>query len=177
MPTGIPRKTREPGTVVVKAGRRKPGRPKGRRNNKTLIKQAELQAMALKCRGYLTCELEHVVKVLVDKAKDGDMTAIKLILERTMPAHRAVDDREVGGGHHIQINITSGDTRETVVDTVAHPDGHSVDTEEVTIHAVDSQSSTPGPDADQSAHREGGSGPQGGEVHAEHGGQEGERTH
>ncbi|MDS4042761.1 MAG: DUF5681 domain-containing protein [Candidatus Competibacter sp.] len=56
-----------------------------------------------KLRAALTKELPEVLDALVAKAKEGDTGAIKLILERIMPALRPVDaaaplDLPVGGG-------------------------------------------------------------------------------
>ena len=56
-----------------------------------------------KLRAALTKELPEVLDALVAKAKEGDTGAIKLILERIVPALRPVDaaaplDLPVGGG-------------------------------------------------------------------------------
>lgn len=56
-----------------------------------------------KLRAALTKELPEVLEALVAQAKAGDTGAIKLILERTVPALRPVDaaaplDLPVGGG-------------------------------------------------------------------------------
>lgn len=53
------------------------GRPKGSRNKTTLA------AMQL-----LGNEAEEITKILIEKAKQGDMAAIKLVIERVCPVNR-----------------------------------------------------------------------------------------
>ena len=53
------------------------GRPKGARNKTTLAAETLLEG-----------EAEAIVRKLVEKAKDGDSTALRLSVERFMPARR-----------------------------------------------------------------------------------------
>ena len=82
------------------------------------------------------------------RAKEGDMTAAKLVLERAIPARRSVDN-EMAGKTAIQINIVGVDdgkhseSREAVADSGFKPNG------KVTVCA------------------------EGGQVKAEHAGEEG----
>lgn len=54
-----------------------PGKPKGARHKTTLLAERLMQADA-----------EAVVKAVLDSAKEGDMTAARIILDRIAPARR-----------------------------------------------------------------------------------------
>ena len=54
-----------------------PGRPKGARHKTTILAE---QLMA--------DDVEVVVQAVIDKAKDGDMTAARIILDRLVPLRR-----------------------------------------------------------------------------------------
>jgi hypothetical protein len=53
------------------------GRPPGSRNKATMLAEAMFQG-----------EAETIIRMAIDKAKDGDMTAIRLCLERVFPRLR-----------------------------------------------------------------------------------------
>jgi hypothetical protein len=53
------------------------GRPPGARNKATLLAEAMFQG-----------EAEAIIRMAIDKAKEGDMTAIRLCLERVFPRLR-----------------------------------------------------------------------------------------
>ena len=53
------------------------GRPKGSRNSATLLAMAALEG-----------ELGSVVRVVIDAAKAGDMTAARLVVDKMIPATR-----------------------------------------------------------------------------------------
>lgn len=50
-------------------------------------------------------EFPEIIGVLMQKAKDGDMTAMKLYLERVMAAKRVAEENEEKGGQQINIVI------------------------------------------------------------------------
>jgi hypothetical protein len=54
-----------------------PGKPKGARHKTTLLAEKLMQADA-----------EAIVKAVLDSAKDGDMTAARIVLDRIAPARR-----------------------------------------------------------------------------------------
>lgn len=80
-------------------------RPKGSKNKATLLREADLARACKKGTGYLATYLEPVLKAVVSRALEGDMTAAKLILDRTLPARRAIEDLP-NRSMAIQINIT-----------------------------------------------------------------------
>lgn len=87
----------------------KGGRPPGRKNNATLMKEGEM-ARALKlCDGHAALEAPAIVIAMAKRAKEGDVQAAKLILDRVYPARRQVDDRGTGI-QGITINIQAADT-------------------------------------------------------------------
>jgi len=50
-------------------------------------------------------EFPEIIGVLMQKAKDGDMTAMKLYLERVMAAKRVAEENEEKGNQQINIVI------------------------------------------------------------------------
>jgi hypothetical protein len=83
--------------------KRKRGRPPGSKNKDTIFKelmQQDFQALA-------TTEVKKVFNVLFEKAQDGDIQAIKLVLDRVIPVTKAVDlaDMEKRG---LTVNISVG---------------------------------------------------------------------
>lgn len=82
---------------VAKRGR---GRPKGSKNAATVLKEALIE----KSEGIIIKEFPKVVKAVVKKAQDGDMSAAKLLFDRIIPARKAVEHTNVdhkGGGINI----------------------------------------------------------------------------
>jgi len=57
------------------------GREKGSKNKSTLLREA----LKNDFEEQLKKDFIHVVKAVIDKAKDGDMTAAKLLLDRAVP--------------------------------------------------------------------------------------------
>jgi hypothetical protein len=51
-----------------------PGRPKGSRNRRSVLVEQLMDA-----------DISEIVKAVIDKAKQGDMTAAKLVLDRVAP--------------------------------------------------------------------------------------------
>ncbi len=82
-------------------------RPKGRRNNATLMKEEVVSRLTRQAQGFLIHEVRAVLETVVQKAKEGDMTAAKLVLDRAIPVKRSTE--ELAGKPVITINIT-GDT-------------------------------------------------------------------
>lgn len=82
--------------------KRKRGRPPGAKNKDTIFKELmrdDFQALA-------TTEVKKVFNVLFEKAQDGDMQAIKLVLDRVIPPNKAVDINEkAAGGIQVEIHI------------------------------------------------------------------------
>lgn len=90
-------------------GKKLSGRPRGRKNNATLLKESEIAKCLKLCEGHAALEAPKIVIAMAEKAKNGDVAAAKLILDRVYPAKRQVDDRGPGL-QGITINITSTET-------------------------------------------------------------------
>lgn len=86
-------------------------RPKGRKNNATLLKEGEIAKALALCEGHAALEAPAIVVAMAERAKAGDVSAAKLILDRVYPAMRQNDGRGAGV-QGITINITS-DSGET----------------------------------------------------------------
>ncbi len=84
------------------------GRPPGAKNKDTLFKEL----MTSKFQDLATTEVEKAIEVLFKKAHDGDMKAIKLILDRVVPVTKAVDlaDMEKKG---LTVNISIGNLEDS----------------------------------------------------------------
>jgi len=80
------------------------GRPKGVKNKTTIFKEAMQQGF----ENLLQKEGKKVFEAVVAKAKDGDMQAAKLILDRILPTAKAIDLEDLGRSKGIQINISVG---------------------------------------------------------------------
>lgn len=77
------------------------GRPKGSSNARTKMQNELIESF----HGELEKEFKAVVRKIIRKAKDGDMAASKLLLDRVLPARKSVEHygpQEAGG---ITINI------------------------------------------------------------------------
>ena len=106
--------------------RNKGGRPKGSRNKSTIAKELAMNKILDKASSYLVHEVPGILEAMVKKARGGDTTAAKLILERAMPATGA---REMAGKNlAIQINIRPSEVTHgeaTAVGTEGEPDGQA----------------------------------------------------
>lgn len=96
------------------------GRPKGVKNKTTIFKECisgGWEEMVLK-------DAKAVFKVLGDKAKEGDMQAIKMFLDRAVPVTKAVDinaaDLSAKGGItiHIEKLVTETKKGDTIEDGI-----------------------------------------------------------
>ena len=90
--------------------RRGPGRPKGSKNKKTLLRE-ELYSLYFKeSEALIVSELKGIVKALVKKAKEGDVQAAKILLDRCIPARKAVthshDTKDINITINVNINIS-----------------------------------------------------------------------
>lgn len=132
-------------------------RPKGRRNNKTLMREETIAAITKRAQGFLIHEVQGVLETVVKKAKEGDMTAAKLILDRAIPARRSIDELPGANKAGITINIVAS---------------------EVTANEHQNTYESP-PDLERSlpALGQGGAGSQGSEEFPEHGSEAGEKSH
>ena len=86
------------------------GRPKGAKNKDTLFKEL----MTGEFQDTARDKVKKTFEVLFEKAHEGDMKAIKLIMDRIVPVTKAVDlaDMEKKG---LTINISVGSMEESMV--------------------------------------------------------------
>ena len=84
------------------------GRPKGSKNKMTLVTEAVEKKLLKAAGGLMLKEAQDILETVAQRAKDGDMTAAKLILDRIIPIQRAREDL-VSGTTSIQINIVGSE--------------------------------------------------------------------
>ena len=77
------------------------GKKPGTKNKLTIYREAVLMKQEKK----MLQEFPEIIGVLMQKAKDGDMTAMKLYLERVMAAKRVAEENEEKGNQQINIVI------------------------------------------------------------------------
>lgn len=77
------------------------GKKPGTKNKLTLYREAVLMKQEKK----LLDNLPQVLDVIIEKAKQGDMVATKLYLERVMAAKRVADEQEEKGSTTINIVV------------------------------------------------------------------------
>ena len=98
------------------------GRPKGTKNKLTLLQNELIDQFA----GEMNKEFKAIIRKIVQEAKGGDMTAARLLLERAIPARKAVEHygAQEAGGIIINIkglddvSINETDTVDTVFEEV-----------------------------------------------------------
>lgn len=73
---------------------RRGGRKPGSKNKKTLLREELLQLVLQDAEDILMAELPKIIKTVVKKAQAGDMQAAKLILDRSIPAKKAIEYME-----------------------------------------------------------------------------------
>lgn len=77
------------------------GRTKGSKNKLTLLQNELIDQFA----GEMNKEFKAVIRRVVKEAKGGDMTAARLLLERAIPARKAVEHYGAQDAGGIVINI------------------------------------------------------------------------
>mgnify|MGYP003119298015 FL=1 len=77
------------------------GRAKGSKNKLTLMQNGLIDQFA----GEMNKEFKDVLRRVIQEAKDGDMTAARLLLDRAIPARKAVEHYGAQDGNNIVINI------------------------------------------------------------------------
>ena len=102
-----------------KQGHNLKGRPKGIKNKTTLFKEVMKNGFEEE----LEKEFHAVLRAVISKAKEGDMSAAKMLIDRAVPATKAVDinanDLGKTGGVTIHIEklvAETGRTGETIED-------------------------------------------------------------
>ena len=77
------------------------GRAKGSKNKLTLMQNGLIDQFA----GEMNKEFQAVIRTVIREAKKGDMTAARLLLDRAIPARKAVEHYGAQDGNNIVINI------------------------------------------------------------------------
>ena len=85
-----------------------PGRPAGRKNNITLLKEHEMKKALAMATSHMMEHLPKLVKTLVDKAQDGDMQAMKMIMDRVIPTRKAIEHTGSSERPMVNIQISTG---------------------------------------------------------------------
>lgn len=96
------------------------GRPKGSKNKSTIVKEA-LKAEA---EDLLVKHLPDVVKEVIRQAKQGNMVAAKMLLDRAIPVKRAVEvtgkDGEDFGVRIVIENLMTYDSKQEDIEDVEY---------------------------------------------------------
>jgi|TARA_R110000803_G_C11895131_1_gene311406 hypothetical protein len=77
------------------------GRPKGSVNKLTQMQNALIDQFT----GEMNKEFKAVVRTIIREAKNGDMTAARLLMDRAIPSRKAVEHYGVQESGNIVINI------------------------------------------------------------------------
>ena len=80
------------------------GRLKGVKNKSTIFKEVMQKKFEVK----MTREFEKVLMVLLEKAQEGDVPAIKMLMDRVIPQSKSVDLGEMAAKKGISINVNIG---------------------------------------------------------------------
>jgi hypothetical protein len=111
------------GITISKNGKRI-GRPPGAKNKDTLFKElmtGQFQEKAIE-------DIEKVYDVLFKKAHQGDLKAIKLVLDRVVPVSKAVDSEAVRGGVTVSISVGRMEDAQSV-EIIEDAEFHEIDGE------------------------------------------------
>jgi hypothetical protein len=77
------------------------GRPKGTKNRLTLMQNELIDQFA----GEMNKEFKAILRTVIREAKGGDMTAARLLLDRAIPARKAVEHYGAQESGSIIINV------------------------------------------------------------------------
>jgi len=94
--------------AVVPRKKGLPGRPLGRKNNKTLVKEAVISGLE---QQMLECG-EEVIGAIIKQALEGCRISQKMYLDRVMPAVKAQDANATSKSP--SINITIGKAEDSI---------------------------------------------------------------
>jgi len=77
------------------------GRPKGTKNKLTLMQNELIDQFA----GEMNKEFKAIIQTIIKEAKKGDMTAARLLMDRAIPARKAVEHYGAKESSSIVINV------------------------------------------------------------------------
>ena len=78
------------------------GRPKGSKNRLTQMQNELIEQFA----GEMNKEFKQILKTIVQEAKNGDMAAARLLMDRAIPARKAVEHYGANESGGIVINVS-----------------------------------------------------------------------
>ena len=78
------------------------GRTKGSKNKLTLMQNGLIDQFA----GEMNKDFKAVIRRVIREAKGGDMTAARLLLDRAIPARKAVEHYGAQDGNNIAVSYT-----------------------------------------------------------------------
>jgi hypothetical protein len=87
--------------TFVKGHKGRGGRPKGSKNKATIRREIAVH----RADKIMHKALPDVMAVLVREALNGDMSAVKMLLDRTVPAHKAIEGEAGETNNMVQITI------------------------------------------------------------------------
>lgn len=96
----------------IKRGSNLKGRLPGVKNKSTLFKEAMQKKFEVK----MNKNFQRILEVLADKAEEGDMAAIKMIMDRVIPQSKSVDMGDMAAKKGLSINISVGSVEKDPVD-------------------------------------------------------------
>ncbi len=121
----LPVESQQENTAIVP---RKRGRPPGAKNKDTLFKEL----MAGKFHEIAKQNIEKTFEVLFEEAHDGNMQAIKMIMDRVVPASKAIDMEDLDRkGLTIEIKVGSLEEKVSIEGNVVDGDFEEVGPEVV----------------------------------------------
>lgn len=89
---------------------KKRGRPKGSKNAKTRLREQVKTEIRAKVGELLLTHAEEVVRLIIQQALGGCLPSQKMVLDRFMPAHKAVDgDASDEAKPVVTINVISSE--------------------------------------------------------------------
>ena len=97
----MPGKRGNPNLVKGGASLNPNGRRKGSKNKLTLMQNGLIDQFA----GEMNKEFKAVIRTVIREAKGGDMSAARLLLDRAIPARKAVEHYGTQDGNHVVIDI------------------------------------------------------------------------
>lgn len=86
------------------------GRPPGAKNKTTVFKEA----MAGHFRHIAEKEVPAVLETLFERAKNGDMKAIKIVMDKLVAPARAEDEGKMKGGLVVNISVGSMEAAQAI---------------------------------------------------------------
>tara|TARA_R110000822_G_scaffold63674_3_gene156295 strand:+ start:34 stop:414 length:381 start_codon:yes stop_codon:yes gene_type:complete len=102
------------------------GRPKGSKNKLTQMQNELIDQFA----GEMNKEFKAIIRTIIREAKNGDMTAARLLMDRAIPARKAVEHYGAQDSGGIVINIRGLEDISLADDTAINGNFEEMDDDE-----------------------------------------------